>query len=107
MEISVVILNERNYFYFSLPDKWLATQWMITWLQNKNNRKLAKDFKKKFFLMLGKEINIMNDCFWKNDCNYSNEIGFCEGCIVYEPAYKCTYDVNDTCNNKDHISKEE
>lgn len=50
--------------------------------------------------MLGKKINIMNDCFWKNDCDYSNETGFCESCVAYEPTDKYTYDVNDTYNDK-------
>lgn len=39
----------RNYAYFMLPDEMAATLWAIEWLKNKENRKLAKAFEKKFF----------------------------------------------------------
>lgn len=38
-----------NFAYFNLPDETAATEWAIEWLQNVNNRKIAKDFEKKFF----------------------------------------------------------
>lgn len=38
-----------NYAYFMLPDEMAATLWAIEWLKNKENRKLAKAFEKKFF----------------------------------------------------------
>ena len=39
----------RNPFYFLLPDELVATDWAIEWLQDPNNRKIAKQFEKKFF----------------------------------------------------------
>jgi hypothetical protein len=38
-----------NLFYFLLPDEMDATNWAIEWLQKPNNRKIAKQFEKKFF----------------------------------------------------------
>ena len=40
---------ERNPAYFKLPDEKAATDWAIEWLQNPNNRKIAKAFEKEFF----------------------------------------------------------
>lgn len=40
---------ERNPAYFKLPDEKSATDWAIGWLQNPNNRKIAKAFEKEFF----------------------------------------------------------
>ena len=42
----------RNLFYFLLPDEMDATNWAIEWLQNPNNRKIAKQFEKKFFNLM-------------------------------------------------------
>lgn len=42
-------LEEANKNYFKLPDETLATNWAIEWLQNPENRKIAKAFEKKFF----------------------------------------------------------
>ena len=42
-------LKEANKYYFALPDETLATNWAINWLQNPENRKIAKAFEKKFF----------------------------------------------------------
>lgn len=41
--------TERNIRYFSMLDETLATDWAIKWLQNPENRKIAKTFEKKFF----------------------------------------------------------
>lgn len=38
-----------NFEYFKLPDEKSATDWAIEWLQNPENRKIAKRFEKKFF----------------------------------------------------------
>ncbi len=38
-----------NYAYFMLPDEMAATMWAVKWLENAENRKLAKAFEKKFF----------------------------------------------------------
>ena len=38
-----------NHAYFELTDEKLATDWAISWLMNKENRKIAKDFEKRFF----------------------------------------------------------
>ncbi len=38
-----------NYAYFMLPDEMAATLWAIEWLNDSENRKLAKAFEKKFF----------------------------------------------------------
>lgn len=38
-----------NYAYFMLPDEMAATLWAVEWLQNAENRKIAKAFEKKFF----------------------------------------------------------
>ena len=35
--------------YFLLPDEVVATKWAIDWLENAENRKLAKAFEKEFF----------------------------------------------------------
>ena len=42
-------LEETNYFYFKMLDETLATNWAIEWLQNAENRKLAKAFERKFW----------------------------------------------------------
>ena len=39
----------RNFEYFKLPDEKSATDWAIEWLSHSENRKLAKQFEKKFF----------------------------------------------------------
>lgn len=41
-----------NWEYFKLLDEASATNWAIEWLQNKENRVLAKAFEKKFFSCL-------------------------------------------------------
>ena len=41
--------TEKNIRYFSMLDETLATNWAIDWLQNPENRKIAKTFEKKFF----------------------------------------------------------
>lgn len=41
--------EERNFMYFKMPDETKATDWAIQWLQNAENRKIAKAFEKKFF----------------------------------------------------------
>lgn len=38
-----------NFEYFKLPDEKAATDWAIEWLNNVENRKIAKCFEKKFF----------------------------------------------------------
>ena len=38
-----------NFEYFKLPDEKAATDWAIEWLNNAENRKIAKAFEKKFF----------------------------------------------------------
>lgn len=38
-----------NYAYFMLPDEMAATLWAVEWLQDAENRKIAKAFEKKFF----------------------------------------------------------
>ena len=38
-----------NFAYFCLPDEENATTWAIEWLQQKENRAIAKAFEKKFF----------------------------------------------------------
>lgn len=47
--------REKNFAYFELPDEKAATDWAIEWLQNPENRKLAKAFEKKFFACLEKK----------------------------------------------------
>jgi hypothetical protein len=47
--------REKNFAYFKLPDEKAATDWAIEWLQNPENRKLAKAFEKKFFACLEKK----------------------------------------------------
>lgn len=47
--------REINFAYFELPDEKAATDWAIEWLQNPENRKLAKAFEKKFFACLEKK----------------------------------------------------
>ena len=37
------------YDYIHLPDEWAATEWAIKWLSDPENRKMAKEFEKKFF----------------------------------------------------------
>lgn len=41
--------DEMFKLYFAMPDEKLATDWAIEWLQDANNRKLAKAFEKKFW----------------------------------------------------------
>ncbi len=41
--------TEKNSRYFSMLDETFATNWAIKWLQNPENRKIAKTFEKKFF----------------------------------------------------------
>lgn len=40
--------------YFLLPDEMSATDWAVEWLQNAENRKIAKRFEKKFFACFSK-----------------------------------------------------
>ena len=40
---------ELNRLYFNLTDELMATEWAITWLRSKNNRKRAKKFERDFF----------------------------------------------------------
>ena len=47
--IKLLPKEERNFAYFKMPDEKAATDWAIEWLQNAENRKLAKAFEKKFF----------------------------------------------------------
>lgn len=42
-----------NYYYQRMPDEWAATEWAIQWLNDKQNRKIAKEFEKKFFSCWG------------------------------------------------------
>ena len=51
--LSVDELNEK--YYFPLEDETLATDWAIEWLQDKNNRKIAKQFEKNFFSCVKKD----------------------------------------------------
>lgn len=37
------------FAYFRMLDEMLATDWAIEWLQHKKNRKIAKQFEKKFW----------------------------------------------------------
>ena len=41
--------TELHQMYFALVDETLATNWAIEWLNNAENRKLAKAFEKSFF----------------------------------------------------------
>ena len=41
--------TERCFAYFKMLDEVLATDWAIEWLQDTDNRKLAKAFEKKFW----------------------------------------------------------
>lgn len=41
-------MKEVNKLYFALTDEHMATDWAIEWLQNRNNRRLAKNFEKQF-----------------------------------------------------------
>lgn len=40
---------ETNELYRQMPDEHAATDWAIQWLENADNRKIAKKFEKKFF----------------------------------------------------------
>lgn len=40
---------EANEMYFKIPNEENATNWAIEWLQDPENRKLAKAFEKEFF----------------------------------------------------------
>lgn len=42
-------MKEVNKLYFALTDERMATDWAIDWLQNSDNRKMAKAFEKEFF----------------------------------------------------------
>lgn len=35
--------------HFTCPCEWVATKWAIDWLQDKEHRRIAKDFEKHFF----------------------------------------------------------
>lgn len=41
--------NATSFAHFALPCEQVATDWAIAWLQNANNRKLAKQFERYFF----------------------------------------------------------
>lgn len=38
-----------NHAYFAMPDEKAATEWVIKWLSDADNRKIAKAFEKNFF----------------------------------------------------------
>lgn len=40
--------EEKNYQYFAMPDETAATEWGINWLKKAENKKIAKEFEKKF-----------------------------------------------------------
>jgi hypothetical protein len=42
-------MKEVNKLYFALTDERMATDWAIEWLQNSDNRKMAKEFENEFF----------------------------------------------------------
>lgn len=46
---SVVPKEYVNFLYFLLPDEVAATKWAMKWLEDAENRKLAKAFEKEFF----------------------------------------------------------
>ena len=52
--IDTLPIGMRNLLYFLLPDEVNATNWAIEWLNNADNRKIAKDFEKKFFACFSK-----------------------------------------------------
>ena len=41
--------SERCFAYFKMLDETLATDWAIKWLQDPEQRKIAKDFEKQFW----------------------------------------------------------
>lgn len=48
------IWDANMRYYFPLYDETLATEWAIKWLQNPQNRKIAKKFEKEFFACVKK-----------------------------------------------------
>lgn len=48
------IWDTNMKYYFPLLDETLATEWAIKWLQNPENRKIAKKFEKEFFACVKK-----------------------------------------------------
>lgn len=53
--LSMIPPEIASVMYYLLPDELSATNWAIEWLQNPDNRKLAKAFEKKFFACLEKK----------------------------------------------------
>ena len=43
-----------NFAYFLLPDEYAATEWAINWLEDAENRKIAKNFERDFFNLFEK-----------------------------------------------------
>lgn len=52
--LSMIPAEFSRTMYYLLPDELSATNWAIEWLQNPENRRLAKAFEKKFFACLEK-----------------------------------------------------
>lgn len=48
-ENNLSISETNKQLYFRLPEETAATDWAIMWLQDKENRKIAKAFEKQFF----------------------------------------------------------
>ena len=42
-------MDKQNALYFCMVDEALATDWGMDWLREERNRKIARDFEKKFF----------------------------------------------------------
>ena len=47
--LSMIPAEFAHSMYFLLPDEMSATAWAVEWLQDAENRKIAKRFEKKFF----------------------------------------------------------
>ena len=54
IEEDLSIWDTNMKYYFPLQDETLATEWAIKWLQNPENRKIAKKFEKEFFACVKK-----------------------------------------------------
>lgn len=48
-EEGIPVEQFNREIYFRLPDEMDATNWAISWLQNEENRKIAKAFEERFF----------------------------------------------------------
>lgn len=53
-EENLNIWEANMKYYFPLYEETLATEWAIKWLQNSENRKIAKKFEKEFFACVKK-----------------------------------------------------